>query len=286
MHKRKTEWHGMLVYLCKLRKGKKLLIIKEHFEMRKLIIGLAKNDLIKTYRGSALGWLWALIKPTITIFVYWFAFSFGLRGGQPVNGYPFFLWLIAGMIPWFYMSEMINGGTFAIRKYKYLVTKMKFNVSIIPTFFSLSSLFVDACMMVIVILIFMLRGYMPDIYYLQLPFYMIFMFVFFTIWSLFSAPLAAISKDYANLVKSFITAIFWLSGILWDVNGLDIGWIKTLLKFNPVTYFASGYRNVFIYKKWFFEDPTTLIILGVTVLLGIIAVRNYYKLRTDLPDVL
>lgn len=255
--------------------------------MRKLIIGLAKNDLIKTYRGSALGWVWALIKPIITIFVYWFAFTVGLRGGKPVNGYPFFLWLIAGIVPWFYMSEMITGGTFAIRKYKYLVTKMKFNVSIIPTFFSLSSLFVHVCMMVVVIFIFTIKGYMPTAYYLQLPFYLLLMFIFFTIWSLFSAPLAAISKDYGNLVKALVTAIFWLSGILWDVNTLTIVWLKTVLMFNPVTYIANGYRNVFIYKKWFFEDlPSLFAILGVTLLLGIIAVRNYNKLRTDLPDVL
>ncbi len=255
--------------------------------MRKLIFGLAKNDLIKTYRGSALGWIWAIIKPSIQVFVYWFAFTVGLRGGHPVDGYPFFLWLLSGIVPWFYMSEMINGGTSAIRNYKYLVTKMKFNVSIIPTFYSISSLFVHTCMMVIVILIFMLGGYMPSIYYLQLPFYMIFMFIFFTIWSLFSAPLGAISKDYGNLVKSLMTGIFWLSGILWDVRYLEIPWLKVLLKFNPVTYFATGYRNIFIYHKWFFEDITSfLCILGVTVILGIIAVRNYYKLRTDLPDVL
>ena len=264
-----------------------MLIIKEHIEMRKLILGLAKNDLIKTYRGSALGWIWAIVKPTTTVFVYWFAFTIGLRGGQPINGYPFFLWLIVGMVPWFYMSEMITGGTFVIRKYKFLVTKMKFNVSIIPTFFSLSSLFVHACMLLIVIIAFLIYGYTPTIYYLQLPLYMLFMFVFFTLFSLFSAPLAAISKDYGNLIKSVITAIFWLSGVLWDVNTLSIKWLKILLKFNPITYFTSGYRNVFIYEKWFFEDwSSTLIMLGVTLLLGIFAVRNYKKLRTDLPDVL
>ena len=72
-----------------------ITILKEHFEYRKQIFKLAKADLVKTYRGAALGWSWAIIKPTITIFVYWFAFSIGLRAGKPVNDYPFFLWLIA-----------------------------------------------------------------------------------------------------------------------------------------------------------------------------------------------
>lgn len=54
-------------------------IIKDHITWRQQIIKLAKSDLIKTYRGSALGWSWALVKPVVTIFVFWFAFSYGLR---------------------------------------------------------------------------------------------------------------------------------------------------------------------------------------------------------------
>ena len=99
-------------------------IIKEHIEYRGQIFKLAKSDLVKTYRGSALGWSWAIIKPVITIFVYWFAFSIGLRAGKGVNGYPFFLWLIAGLVPWFYMGDMITGGTEAVRRYKFLVNKI------------------------------------------------------------------------------------------------------------------------------------------------------------------
>ena len=67
-----------------------LKIIKEHIEYRKQIIKLAKADLVKTYRGSALGWSWSVIKPTVTIFVYWFAFAIGLRASSTVSGFPFF----------------------------------------------------------------------------------------------------------------------------------------------------------------------------------------------------
>ena len=80
-------------------------ILKEHIEHRAQLSKLAEADLKKTYSGSVLGWSWALIRPSILIFVYWFAFSFGLRKGGDVNGYPFFLWLIAGVIPWYFMRQ-------------------------------------------------------------------------------------------------------------------------------------------------------------------------------------
>ena len=263
------------------------LIIKEHITYRKQIIKLAKSDLIKTYRGSALGWAWAIIKPLVTIFVFWFAFSLGLRHGQPVDGYPFILWLIAGFLPWFYMSEMIPQGAACLRKNKHMVTKMKFPVSTIPTFTGLSKLVVHLVLLGIVIVIFCLFGFLPDIYYLQLPVYILMMLVFFVCWSLFAGMLSALSKDFQNLVNAFVTALFWLSGIIYNVNDITHEWIRILLNFNPITIMANGYRHVFIDKTWFFED--TLGFGGYFVVLFVMACMAlwaYKKLYKEIPDVL
>ena len=264
-----------------------LEVLKEHKDFGRTIYKLAKVDLIKTYRGSALGWAWAIIKPTVTILVYWFTFSVGLRAPSFIEGYPYFLWLISGIIPWFYMSEMLTQGTEAIRGYRHLVTKMTFPVSTIPTFVSLSKMFVHLCMVGIVILIFILTGYPPDIYLIQLPVYIVMMYILFTAWALFASPLAAISKDFANLVKSFITALFWMSGVIWDPSNISNPLAQLFFKINPITYLSMGYRNSFIYKKWFFDDPETLIYFSiVTVIMITLGVVMYKRLRKDIPDVL
>jgi len=262
-------------------------IITEHLTYKNQIFKLAKSDLIKTYRGSALGWLWAIIKPTVTIFVYWFAFSAGLRITSQISEFPFFLWLIAGIVPWFYMSEMLTQGTDCIRKYSYLVTKMKFPVSVIPTFVNISKIIVNLFLIAIVILIFTIMGYPPTIYMLQLPFYIILMFIFLNAWSLFASFIAAISKDFSNLVKSFMTALFWLSGILWNVNTIPIPWLQKLLMVNPVTYIVNGFRNSFLEKKWFFEQPLELLFfLGILTIMILLGLWSYKKLRKEIPDVL
>jgi len=262
-------------------------IITEHIEWKNQIFKLAKADIIKTYSGAALGWIWALVRPTILIFVLWFAFTYGLRGGGPVEGYPFALWMIPGFMAWFFMSDMLTQGSNSMRKYRYLVTKMKFPISTIPTFIGLSKLLVHLCLMVIVCLIFICMGYFPDLYWLQLPLYILLMFVFFTGWALFASMLGAMSNDFINLVKSINTAIFWLSGIMWDVNSIGIPWLQTLLYFNPVTYIATGYRNCFIYKTWIWEEPTQfLIFLGMLIVMWLLAIWSYKKLIKEIPDVL
>ncbi len=262
-------------------------ILKDHWQYRQQIFKLSISDLKKTYRGAALGWAWAIIKPAVTIFVYWFAFEIGLRAGKDVNGFPFFLWLLSGLIPWFYMSNMITSGTDSIRRYSYLVTKMKFPISTIPTFVSISKFLVHMLLILITIGIFVLMGKMPTIYLLQLPFYMLLNIIFFTIFSLLSGLLASMSKDFANLVKSFVTAIFWLSGIVWNINTISIPWLKSLLMVNPVTFLVEGYRNCFINQVWFWEQPKRLMyFVIITLVMLILAVWTYKRLRKDIPDVL
>ncbi|MBQ4649266.1 MAG: ABC transporter permease [Firmicutes bacterium] len=262
-------------------------ILKDHISYRKQLVKLAGADLKKTYSGSVLGWSWALIRPAILIFVFWFAFSYGLRKGSDINGYPFFLWLIAGMIPWFYMRDMITGGANSIRRYKYLVTKIKFPVATIPTFVSMALLVSHVGLVLVMILIYVTFGYMPTIYYLQIPFYMLLMFLFFTAWGLFAGVLSAISRDFLNLVKSLTQALFWMSGILYDATTINVDWIRAILLFNPVTIIANGYRNVFINQRWFWEDWQQLVNFAIVyVVMMVLAVWAYRRLHKDIPDVL
>ena len=262
-------------------------IIKEHIQYRQQIFKLAKADLVKTYRGAALGWSWAIIKPAVTIFVYWFAFAIGLRAPSKMSGFPYFLWLIAGVVPWFYMSDMLTAGTDTIRRYSYLVTKMKFPVATIPTFVNLSKFIINFILIAIVVVIFIVMGYPPDIYLLQMPFYMLLMLIFFNIWSLFASLLSTMSKDFGNLVKSMVSAVFWLSGILWDPSTINIVWLKKLLMINPVTYLVTGFRNCFINKVWFWQQPKRLLyFVVITFALLVISIWTYKRLRKEIPDVL
>ena len=67
---------------------KKILALPaELYQNRKLVLSLAKNDFKTKYAGSYLGIVWAFIQPIVTILVYWFVFSVGLKAGT-VSDYP------------------------------------------------------------------------------------------------------------------------------------------------------------------------------------------------------
>ena len=179
-----------------------LKILKENLAFKKQILKLSKSELIKTYKGAALGPLWAVVKPSITIFVYWFAFALGFRGNGTVHGFPFFTFMLVGIIPWFFMSEAILSGAMCIRQNRHFVTKMPFPVSTIMTYTTLSKLYIHFGLCVIMYVILLFSGIQPSIYNLQFFIYMPLMYIFFTCLAWITAPLSAISRDFENVVKS------------------------------------------------------------------------------------
>lgn len=111
-----------LIVLFLLRK-RLLVLPKELLQNRKLILKLSVNDFKTKYAGSYLGIVWAFVQPIVTILVYWFVFSVGLRSGN-VDNYPFVLYLTTGIIPWFFFQDALNGGTNALLEYNYLVKRL------------------------------------------------------------------------------------------------------------------------------------------------------------------
>ena len=135
-----------IIYFFFIKYYDKMVILPvELYQNRKLIWKLARSDFKTRYAGSYLGIFWAFVQPIVTIVVYWFVFQIGLRSGD-VGDTPFVLWLVAGLIPWFFFSEALGGGTGAMLEYNYLVKKVVFKISILQNYFRLVCTFVFCCL--------------------------------------------------------------------------------------------------------------------------------------------
>lgn len=250
---------------------------------------LAVNDLIKKYKGSVMGPLWALIKPSFTLFILWFAFTVGIRNSGMVSGYPRFVFMLSGYIPWFFINEEIVGGSRSIRNNSQFVTKLSFPVSNIMTFNALGLLIVHIGMCVIMYIMLIFMGYGPSVYNLQFFYYMPMMFLFLLALSWATAPLSAFSRDFENLINSIMTGLFWLSGIFWNTYEVQSRILKTVMYFNPLNYFINGYRKCFLYHEFIFDSnytTETLVFFAEFLLIIFLGSHYYRKLRKILPDVL
>lgn len=264
-------------------------IVKDNWQWRRQIGQLAVFELKKRSRGAMLGWAWLLVKPLIYVAVFWFALEVGLRAGRGIEGdYPYFLWLISGLIPWFFMQEMISNGSDVYHRFPYLVKKVKFPLDCVSAIYVLSSLIIHLAMVVLLFIIYFLYGLPLDAYLLQVPVLVLLSFVFWTMFSIFTSQLSGISKDFAQLMKSLSQPFFWLSGIIFDMGTLAGGpltWIVDLSYFNPVTFFVTAMRDALCYKTWVWEN--SLFIAGFAVMFFgtmILMCIAYRKLHSEIAD--
>jgi len=266
-----------------------LNILKEKWEWRRQITNLGVFDLTKRARGAVLGWAWFFAKPAVYIFVFWFALEIGLRAGNSssATGAPYILWLMSGLIAWFYMQDMINQGSDVYHRYSYLVNKIKFPISGIPTIFNISTMIVQLGLVIVLLIVYFACGQPLDLYLLQLPLAIFLMFIFFDMFCILTSLLSALSKDFKNLVQTLSTPLFWLSGIIFDVFALGIDWLTTLLMFNPVTFFATMYRCALYDKVWIWERPEALIGMAVVFAVTLVAtILTYRRTHEEVADVL
>ena len=211
---------------------------------RHLIWTLAKNDFRSRYLGSYLGLVWAFVQPLVNILVLWFVFEVGFRV-RPVNDYPFILWLMSGMVPWFFLSEVIMSGTASVVDQSFLVKKVVFRVSILPVVKIVSALFVHGFFILMMLVIFWLYGYPPTLQTLGVLYYLLAaVFLVLGVTWLTSA-LCVFTRDVTQIVGIILQLLFWVTPIFWDINIAPAKY-QWLLKMNPVYYIIEGYRSCFI----------------------------------------
>ena len=263
-------------------------ILKDNWEWRPQILKLAVFELRKKSRGAALGWAWFFIKPIVYIFCFWFALDLGLRASQSVSGQaPYILWLTAGLIPWFFIKDILGGGIDVYNRYPYLVNKIKFPLSAISNVYVLAMMIIHLLLEVMLFAMYFACGQPVDLYLLQVPVLIVLMYAFWVLFSIFMSPLCAMSKDVKNLMGTLSTPFFWLSGVLFNVKTIDIDIIQTALYFNPITFFVTGFRDALYDKVWVWEDPMLVIGFVVVFMMTLIAALVTYK-RTneEVADVL
>ncbi len=274
-------------------KKKGTSLCRHLIEERKLIWNLAKNDIKKKFAGSYFGVIWAFVQPVITILLYWFVFEKGLntkatdlRTGIEV---PFVLWLMAGLVPWFYFQESMNGGTGVMVEYSYLVKKIVFKIDTLPVVKMISALFTHLFFVVFALIVFCCMGYYPDLYTLQVIYYSICMIVFATGIVYATSAITVFFRDMKEVVAIILQIGMWVTPIMWNFESMAQipAWAITILKLNPMYYVVSGYRDALINKIGFWENPgLTIYFWVVSIVIFAIGTSVFKRLRPHFADVL
>lgn len=235
-------------------------------------------------KDAYLGDFWNILNPLIQIATYWFVFGIGLRAGKPVDDFPFLVWMLCGMIPWFFMAPCITRGAGAIRKRGIIALKMRYPVVTMPLEEVLVAFYNHLVMLGVLLVIFAVFGIPPSIYWLNLIYYMFFTIVFFTALGMATSVISMIALDFQKLVASLIRLLFYLTPILWSTERLSET-AKFVLKLNPCLYIVNGYRDSLLYHVPFYTRWGWMAFFwGITAVLLVIGCNLQMKYRKYFLD--
>lgn len=265
--------------------AQKPAFISELLSHRHVVLELARRDFRSRYLGSQLGIIWAFLHPLAYLFILWLVFEVALQA-KPSGDYPYVLWLMAGLFPWFYFSDALNGATTSIIDHAYIVKKMPFPLGVLPMVKILSTLVIHLFLVLAMLLLAVASGHRPSIYWLQLPYYLMATVSLVLGLAWMTSAVAVFFRDMVQVVAMGMQILFWLTPIFWSPEILPARF-SSLLQLNPVCYLVQGYRESLFSGQWFWEHGANgLLFWGTTFGFLVGGAIVFKRLRLTFVDVL
>ena len=179
---------------------------------------LAATDFKLRFFGSALGYLWTLMRPLLLFGVLYVVFTEIVRFGEGIEHYP--VYLLMSIVMFTYFSETTARGVTSLIERESLLRKMRFPRMVIPLSVALHSLFNLGLNLVAVFVFVLISGITPRVEWLEL------------------VPLVALLAAFATGVAMLVSALYVrYRDILpiWEVA------LQILFYASPVIYVTDTY---------------------------------------------
>ena len=229
-------------------------VIIEIWKNRYRMLRVVWYDIKIENRSLYLGTLWKVLTPFLEIGTFWLVFGLGIRGGAPVDGFPFFIWLLAGITPWFFINRAISNGASSINSKGGIIFKIKYPIPTVPVGSVLHGLYDHVILLAIMFVIFMFYGILPSLHWLNLLYYILYAFVFIAAVTMILSVVVRLAHDFSRLIPPILRMVFFLTPILWQDTYMP-EWVLRIFAFNPVRYIVMGFRGSLLYGYNFFDHP-------------------------------
>ncbi|HEX2120583.1 MAG TPA: ABC transporter permease, partial [Thermoanaerobaculia bacterium] len=220
------------------------------FRHRQLIAALTARDLKARYRGSLLGFFWSLANPLLLLAVYTLVFT-KFFTQQVVQPYPLFLF--SGILPWTFFAAAVLESTNSISSNAGLIKKVMFPAEALPIVVVLSHLVHFALALPILlaaILAFAALGKFTIGWTIVLaPLLMLLQTFFVAGIALTVSSASVLFRDLRDIIANLMQLGFFLTPIIYLVDGISSrGW-RAVLRINPMTPFVVAYQDIFFFGR-------------------------------------
>ncbi len=237
---------------------------------RYMIVSLIKRELRGRYKGSVIGFIWNYIFPITQILVYYLVFSEILKTGIESYG----VYLISGMVPWFFFSEAVGEGSGSFVTYSELVKKNYFPRYVIPLVTVTSKLVNFVIAYILGMLILVGFNYHFPITTLLVPVVVILLYLFALGLACALSAINVFLRDVQYMTNIILMILIWLSPILYMRDFIDNELVLVIIDLNPVSWYIDLFHELVYFGTipeagtWLFAIlwSMAMIIIGYVVL--------------------
>ncbi|MDH7515477.1 MAG: ABC transporter permease [Bacteroidota bacterium] len=257
-------------------------LFRDVWRHRELITVLASRDIRVRYKQTALGVLWAIVRPAVATFV--FTFVFGNVAGLPSGTIPYPLLALSGVLAWSLFSEGVSAGSQSMLVNPNLVTKVYFPRIIMPMSATLRGLVDFAVAATFYFALAWIYGMPPGWKVAFLPIavlYALFVSTGFTLW--FSV-LGVRYRDVAHALPFVLQALFWISPVGYAIAAIPERWAVPYWC-NPLTSVIAIFR-VSLLNEPLPETPLFLLSVAVSIIVFTGGLSLFRRAETRFADVI
>ena len=263
---------------------------KDLWRFKGLFYYLAWRDILVRYKQTAIGVLWSVLRPLLTIVV--FTLVFNKLGNFPSEtGVPYAIMVCVGMLPWQFFSSAFSESANSLVANSNLLTKVYFPRLIVPASTVIVCLIDFLISFVILIGLYAFYSYVPDWRILLFPFFLLLATITAMGFGLFIAALNVKYRDFRYVIPFIVQFGLYISPVGFSSNIVYSNEhipqiLKYLYALNPMVGVIDGFRWSMLGGSVSLHVPEFLSSIAVSVLFLFVGIWYFRKMERTFADVI
>jgi len=256
------------------RRGALALNFRELWTARELLYFLAWREVRVRYKQTALGIVWILIQPLVTMLL--FSLIFGRLAHLPSQDIPYPLFVLSGLIPWQMFAMSLTRTSGSLVASSNLLTKVYFPRLLIPLSAAVAGLVDFVFSLLLLALALVYYGVRPGWQLVLMPFFVLLALLTVVAIGLWLSALNVRYRDVHIALPFLVQVWFFASPVAYSATLVPHGFWSLVYSLNPMATVIAGFRWSLLGGS----APGIELVVGSTALVLAILVSGLIYFRT------
>lgn len=227
---------------------------------RHLTWEMAKREFQDRFVGHLLGWFWAVAQPALFMGIQILVFSQVFRvslAGYPRMPFDYVSYVLAGLLPWFYVQELLSKSCSAVSGQASLVKQVVFPVEVLPMKTVLATLFPQFIALGLFAVYTLISFRVLPWTYVFVPVVVLFQTLLMCGCAFIISAAGVYVRDIREVIQTILLAALYMLPVFYlpDMVPRAFQW---LLWLNPFTYMVWCFQDVLYFGS--FTHPVAWVV--------------------------